>query len=321
MYSKDFRLLALKLYRQHNSFTTVANILHCGRTTVYRWVRHGIGVASRHRHHKTWLHRAGALVGGMLETSPTTTLKEVCRRLFVEHAMRVSARTVCSIVKRVGYSYKRVKCKVDTGSIGLCKENRFCELFIQHDTDTPPEHETLSIDECYFSERVVPRYGYSKQGLPCAIRSQSGHWKQRTLLLAISNRGRRFYDTYIGACNRERFEAFITSLPCAPGTVLILDNVSFHHPNVRNTPFHVYNRKGYHTLFTPPYRPEYNPVEHIFSKVKRQYRSTFDWVGHTVEDRVVMAMESVDQDDILNVFDGLRRRVMERTAQAPTSAG
>ena len=48
----------------------------------------------------------------------------------------------------------------------------------------------------------------------------------------------------------------------------MLDNVSFHHSKVCKE---VAYAKGYDLLFVPPYYPWFNPIEGIFSVVKRSF--------------------------------------------------
>jgi transposase len=71
-----------------------------------------------------------------------------------------------------------------------------------------------------------------------------------------------------GSFNTQRFCAFLQELHIPRGSVILLDNVSFHHSKAA---LEVVQRKGIVLLFTPPYSPWFNPIEGIFSIVKRQY--------------------------------------------------
>jgi len=52
--------------------------------------------------------------------------------------------------------------------------------------------------------------------------------------------------------------------------VLIMDNVSFHKSKKI---IDMVNSKGHLILFIPPYSPQCNPIEEVFSELKRKYRS------------------------------------------------
>ena len=85
------------------------------------------------------------------------------------------------------------------------------------------------------------------------------------------------HDVYLmeGNVNGERFEDFIMNClspvlqpfnwinPCS---VVILDNAAIHH--VRGVKELIENQLGARLLFLPPYSPDLNPVEEVFSKVK-----------------------------------------------------
>jgi transposase len=52
------------------------------------------------------------------------------------------------------------------------------------------------------------------------------------------------------------------------GTIIMLDNVSFHHSKYV---VEYCNHRGWSLLFTPPYSPWFNPIELCFSIIKRRY--------------------------------------------------
>jgi transposase len=72
----------------------------------------------------------------------------------------------------------------------------------------------------------------------------------------------------IESFNTQSFLSFIESLNLQHGTVVLLDNVSFHHSKVVKE---LFVSKGIEALYTPPYSPWFNPIELCFSIVKRAY--------------------------------------------------
>ena len=78
-----------------------------------------------------------------------------------------------------------------------------------------------------------------------------------------------------GTMNGERFEDFITTtlFPILqpfnwinPHSVVIIDNASIHHvEGVMNL---IENQAGARLIFLPPYSPDLNPIEEVFSQVK-----------------------------------------------------
>jgi transposase len=50
-----------------------------------------------------------------------------------------------------------------------------------------------------------------------------------------------------------------------PKSVLVLDNLAVHHcPEFLD----ILEAKGYRWVFLPPYSPEWNPIENLFSQLK-----------------------------------------------------
>ncbi len=130
----------------------------------------------------------------------------------------------------------------------------------------------VCVDECHFSERVLPLYGYSPVGRPCVVSSNTPGWTSRSLILAVASDGSKHFHLHDGAINTERFHRFVLSLPYPPGTAIVLDNVAFHK---KQTPFVA---KAFRTVYTPPYSPEHNsPVENAFGKIKGAFRALWPW--------------------------------------------
>ena len=57
-----------------------------------------------------------------------------------------------------------------------------------------------SVDECYFSEKVLPLYGYSPIGQKCKVTSPATSWKKQSLLLAVASDGSRHSQIIQGVC-------------------------------------------------------------------------------------------------------------------------
>ena len=62
------------------------------------------------------------------------------------------------------------------------------------------------------------------------------------------------------------FLEFLQTLNLPENTILLLDNVSFHHTQEVKT--YIKSRK-WDLLYVPPYSPQFNPIENIFSSVKQ----------------------------------------------------
>jgi hypothetical protein len=92
-----------------------------------------------------------------------------------------------------------MSCKPMSGTPSKTCVTNYCTQM----TERIANQRLWSVDECYFSEKVVPLYVYCKAGKKIKIRSVVKHWEQRTLLLAISDDGDFRFGIISGSCYAE----------------------------------------------------------------------------------------------------------------------
>lgn len=93
-----------------------------------------------------------------------------------------------------------------------------------------------------------------------------------SVISAISSEGLLAHEILTGTTNGDKFYDFLRGslIPCmqtfpAPRSVLIMDNCSIHHiQKVKD----LLDACGILLIFLPPYSPDYNPCEEMFSYVK-----------------------------------------------------
>ena len=286
MYSQDFRRLAVSLYNQGRSFSCVARLLRISSSTVHRWVHSGAAVRKRKRRPLT--DRLLAEVASFVGAHPTTTHNKIRGHLLASLRERVGLRTVARLLTALRLSRKRT---VKRMSRTLCPDRQAAAAF-ENIVNAQTDQLVVCVDECHFSERVLPLYGYSPVGHPCVVNSTTSGWTSRSLILAVASDGSKFYHLHDGAINTDRFQRFVLSLPYPSGTTIVLDNVAFHK---RQRPFLV---KRYRAMYTPPYSPEHNsPVENAFGKIKSAFRALWPWASG-VQSAVHDAVRQLTADDI-----------------------
>ncbi len=100
-----------------------------------------------------------------------------------------------------------------------------------------------------------------------------GHWKTTTLIAALGLEGIRCSTVVDGAVNGDVFEAFVEFVlvpELRPGDVVIMDNLSSHK---RQRTRELIEAMGAELVFLPPYSPDLNPIEMVFSKIKQKLRT------------------------------------------------
>jgi len=134
------------------------------------------------------------------------------------------------------------------------------------------------LDECGFALNLHRVYGWAPKGERCFESVPFNRGKNRSVLGAYgfpvmaNPTGLWALEQRLGAYNTAAFEAFVTQtlLPqLKPGSVLILDNARIHHgPSLQA----LVEAAGCRLLYLPPYSPDFNPIELVWSWLKNQVR-------------------------------------------------
>ena len=101
-----------------------------------------------------------------------------------------------------------------------------------------------------------------------------------------------------GVGNTELFSFFIDNYLCPilkPSNVVVMDNVSFHISSQIQS---LIEKTGAKLLYSPPYCPELNPVEEMWSKVKTLLRKVCARTKNTFYSSLKSALMSVTQSDL-----------------------
>ena len=300
------RLAFIKFQQNNGKVRATARAVETSASTIIRW-----------RDNSGWFQKPKTRKRNRLrEEAAMVVLKDfyempennavICkiarRQLEVAASIRVSPSTVRRWMKKMRYTRKRLSSKV----LGRVSKEQVHE-FLQRYTDiVAPETLVASLDESYFSEKVMPLYGYSKAGERCVLRSRaSGGWKGRSLIAAIASDGTKHHLLKEGSINKEAFGEFVLEMPFPPGTVVLMDNCSTHKGLQE-----VFDAKEYIPLFLSPYSPKFQPVELAFSKIKNSYRNKWPW-NDSVETAVEESVQAVTSSDILGFFRHVGRQMAD----------
>ena len=100
-----------------------------------------------------------------------------------------------------------------------------------------------------------------------------GHYQTSTLIAAVRLAGARAPWVWSGAMNGPLFLAWVRqglAPPLQPDDLVILDNLATHKvAGVREA----IEAVGARLRYLPPYSPDFNPSENLWSKVKQKLRS------------------------------------------------
>lgn len=144
--------------------------------------------------------------------------------------------------------------------------------------------------------------GRARRGDRLLAKVPHGHWKTTTLIAALGLTGIRCATVVDGAVNADIFESFIEHVlvpKLRPGDVVIMDNLSSHK---RARTRELIESTGADLVFLPPYSPDLNPIEMIFSKIKQLLRSLGCRTRAALWNAMQSVLDAVTPTDAANCF-------------------
>jgi hypothetical protein len=301
MYNVGYRRIVLNLLEKICDIVKVREILiamsgKCpSRTTIWRWKAR---IEIKKRQFGS-IHRSSIakIVIKLLQTNPTLTQVELRNILFRETKQAVCLKTIRRILREDKITRKRVKLR------GLTKpahKNLIEEFKRKYSRNKGVK---VSIDECGFNEKLRPIYGYSHIGED-VIMKVAGSWKHTSLLLAVFDDGRSpVAFCKKGAILKTDFENFLSNLKLTCDDMILLDNASIHKKLITTCKATL--------CYTPPYSPQFNPIEIVFHSIKSKVRK--DWQSDSAMfDKILKSVNETDIKGITNAFkhvDNLIRKI------------
>ena len=129
------------------------------------------------------------------------------------------------------------------------------------------------VDESGANTKMTRLYGRGPVGERVVTPVPHGHYQTSTLIAAVRLSGACAPWLFEGAMDGEMFLAWVRQglVPTLqPQDVVILDNLATHKVvGVRQA----IEGAGARLLYLPPYSPDFNPIENLWSKVKQILRS------------------------------------------------
>ena len=129
------------------------------------------------------------------------------------------------------------------------------------------------VDESGANTQMTRRYGRSPVGQRLVCPVPQGHYQTTTLIAAVRLKGAQAPWLFGGAMDGELFLAWVKQglVPCLQrDDVVVMDNLATHKvAGVREA----ITGAGARLEYLPPYSPDFNPIEPMWSKVKQGLKS------------------------------------------------
>lgn len=202
----------------------------------------------------------------LIHQNPAVYLHEICSQIKQATGTVVSGSSVCKILHRNGFSRKKLV------KVALQRSLEYRGAFMANVLQYPREF-FIWVDETGSDRRdQLRKFGYAVRGQPAVSKHLLTRGTRISAIVAMSSDGVEAHELSAGSTDSIKFFDFIRGslLPCLrpfPDThsILIMDNCSIHHVEQIKD---FLDDMGVLILYLPPYSPDFNPIEELFSYLK-----------------------------------------------------
>jgi len=298
--SLDLRRQVVAAYESglSGTYAQTAVLFGVGRATVNRWLRRkrqsgDVKPLPRpgnnpRRVDLNWL-RAHA------QQHPDARLVDRVQAWQAHGGMRVHIATMSKAMRTIGWTYKK--------KTPMARERERPDVIAKRDAfkAEQPAFEPAKlvfVDESGFRLGGTPRYGWAQRGCDAPGSHVQGKWESVTMVGAVALDGFRGFMTVDSATSNDVFMAFV-SHQLVPrlnhGDIVVMDNLTAH----KSKPvIEAIEQAGASVVFTPPYSPEYNPIEKTWAKPKDFIRRLPTLSREAFDKAICAAMAAITAADI-----------------------
>jgi len=129
------------------------------------------------------------------------------------------------------------------------------------------------LDETALKTNMVRRHGRAKRGQRVVDHTAFGHWKTTTFICALTDQGLEAEMVVDGPMNGPTFLAYVQQIlvpTLRTGDIVIMDNLPCHKSAAV---IEAIESAGASVNYLPPYSPDLNPIENVYSKMKSIFRA------------------------------------------------
>lgn len=263
MYPLDRRHMAAHIYSVVSSLRKTATLLNVSHMTVSRWLRnptrrlYPTRVSSK-------AQQVSLIIRAVVQSDPFISLCKLQDHVKEAINLSVSKELLRTVLLNQGITKKKARFFSKPKDLDE-KTRQFLELRNQYIAEG---RQFISLDETSFGRHGRPARGYAPKGQRLVVQKQFARVTTSSYLVAMSDSRLISQQKVTGSFNTVRFMDFMSQLDLPKQTVILLDNVRFHHSLCVKD---LAKQRHWALLYTPPYSPWFNPIEGVFSIVKRSF--------------------------------------------------
>jgi transposase len=158
------------------------------------------------------------------------------------------------------------------------------------------------LDECGVNTGMTRLYGRGPKEERVVDYVPDVRFHQTTILSSVRLEGTTTPFVFEGALNGELFRAYVEQFlvpTLKPGDIVVMDNLSAHKVSgIVET----IETAGVKLMFLPPYSPDFNPIELMWSKIKAILRRLKIRAMELLDQAIVTAFDAVIPSDVSGCF-------------------
>ena len=158
------------------------------------------------------------------------------------------------------------------------------------------------LDESGAKTNMTRRRGRAVRGNRVYDATPQGHWCVRTMISAVRVDGTTACMSVDCATDGDVFTAYVREVlvpTLRAGDIVVLDNLGVHkHP----VAIELIKRAGAQVEYLPPYSPDLNPIEKMWSKIKEFLRAAKARTSHALHAAIAAAFLTISAEDALSWF-------------------
>jgi len=261
----ELKKIIIDRYNNHNvSLRQHSDMYNVSKSAIGRWIN-GIDIISTKRCIPSKITQPISDFIKLL-LPKRCTIKDMMHQIKNVHNIDISICSIWRHLRSLNYTMKinrkKTICAQNTVEIKQAFKEAMHNIQIEN---------VYSLDEVGFQIEIYPRKGWSLRGTRCTYESTVRSHKNITGVFMISTKGIVSYNLTDKAIDKNAFLDFLKKIDpvLLINRTIVMDNLCVHHTkDVTN----YLSSIGVQIKYTPPYSPELNPIEEMFSWIKRKLR-------------------------------------------------
>ncbi|MGL5837269.1 MAG: IS630 family transposase [Sphingorhabdus sp.] len=303
--SQDLRVRFCRALDRGMSARAAARLLEVSPATGVRWAqawrrRGSVEPGKVGGHMRPLLAGEREWLLARIEQKSDLTLHELLAELREKRGVVVCCDTLWRFLKRCGKSFKKtIFAKEQDRPDVVRRRTRW--RWVQRRVDP---RRMIFIDETWAKTNTTRTHGWCTKGEALINRVPHGHWKTLTFIAGLRHNGIVAPCVLDGPINGDSFTAWVDQFlipELEPGSIVVVDNLGSHKGRrVRK----LLKAAGIRIFFLPPYSPDLNPIEEMFSKLKRLLRKANERTVEATWRRIGKLLDHFPPSECANYIRG-----------------